>query len=312
MGAPKSNAFAFTAGHFELSLDNAKTSCYLKSIDGGFMSHSPISEQIGGEAKTIKHAAVKEIEPVSFEIGMAGSTSVLQWIQDSWNKKYQQRNGQVNHADFNMNTVFEHQFSDALITETTFPTLDGSSKDAAYLKVKFQPRAVATKMVSDGPKVVPLGDGKKQKNWLCNAFRLNIDGIDEAQFVNKIESFTIKQNVKKLQVGKHHVFELCPTKIEFPNLVCTISLAKAGSIHDWYQSYIANGKKDKAAQKSGSLEFLSPDRGKTLFRITMKHIAPFKFQILSSTANSDQIKRAKFELYVSDMELDGPGALGLE
>jgi hypothetical protein len=31
-----------------------------------------------------------------------------------------------------------------------------------------------------------------------------------------------------------------------------------------------------------------------------------------STANSDQIKRLKYELYVGEMKLDGQGALGLE
>jgi len=301
---------AYTAGHFELALDQAKSSCYLKSVDGGFMSHSAVTEQIGGDNKFIRHSAVADVEPVTFEIGMSGSTSVLKWIQDSWDKEYQQRSGQINHANFNMDTVFEHQFSDALITETTFPTLDGSSKDAAYLKVKFQPKAVATKKVS-GPKISPVG-GAKQKMWLCNAFRLNIDGIDEAMYANKIESFTIKQSVKKLFTGKFREIELCPTKIEFPNLSATIALAKADGILDWYDKYVARGKKDTDAQKGGSIEFLTPDRKQTLFRITLFNMGITKAQIQASTANADQIKRVKFELYVSDMKLDGPGALGLE
>jgi hypothetical protein len=301
---------AYTAGHFELALDNAKTTCYLKSVDGGFMTHSAVTEQIGGVPKHIKHAAVADVEPISFDIGMSGSTAVLQWIQDSWNKQYQQRSGQINHANFNMQTVFEHQFSDALITETTFPTLDGSSKEAAYLKVKFQPRAVATKKVS-GAKISPIG-GAKQKMWLCNAFKLTIDGIDDAIYTNKIESFTIKQGVKKLLVGRFRDFELCPTKIEFPTLSATIALAKADGILAWYDKYVASGQKDPKAQLSGHLDFLAPNRSDVLFRITLTKMGLLKAQIQSSTANADQIKRVKYELYVSDMKLDGPGALGLE
>jgi hypothetical protein len=304
------NKTAYTAGHFELAIDGAKTTAYLKSLDGGFMGHSVVDEPIGSETRRIKHSAVADIDPISFEIGMSGSASVLQWIQSSWNKDFQTRSGQINHANFNMEKVFEHEFSDALITETTFPALDGASKEAAYLKVKFQPKAIASKKCG-GEKLTPVGGGK-QKHWLCSAFRLNIDGIDDAKYANKIESFTIKQNVKKLYVGRHRELEIAPTKIDFPNIVGTISLEKADGILDWYNDYVVKGKKDPKAQKSGSLEFLSPDRSKTLFRITMFHMGILKASVQQSTANSDSIKRVKFELYVSDMQLDGPGALGMD
>jgi hypothetical protein len=304
------NKTAFTAGHFELSIDGAKTTAFLKSLDGGYMGHSLVDEAIGTENKRIKHSAVADVDPISFEIGMSGSASVLQWIQDSWNKQYQTRSGQINHANFNMEKVFEHEFSDALITETTFPTLDGGSKEAAYLKVKFQPKAVASKKIT-GERLTPIGGGK-QKQWLCSAFRLNIDGIDDACYANKIESFTIKQSVKKMFVGMHRELEIAPTKIDFPNLSGTISLEKADGLLDWYQQYVVKGKKDPRAQKQGSLEFLSPDRSKTLFRITLWNMGILKASMLPSTANSDQIKRVKFDIYVSEMKLDGPGALGLE
>ena len=304
------SSVAYTAGHFELSLDRAKTTSYLKSLDGGYMGHNLISESIGGENKQVKHAALADIEPVTCELGMSGSTSVLQWIQDSWNRNYQQRSGQINHANFNMDLVYEHEFSDALITETTFPTLDGSSKEAAYLKVKFQPKAVATRKVN-GPKLTPVG-GAKQKMWLCSAFRFNIDGIDDAKYTNKIESFTIKQGIKKLNVGRFREIELAPTKIEFPNLSATISLDKADGILEWYEKYVVKGHRDPKAQKSGSIEFLTPDRNEVLFRITLFNMGLLKAQMQQSTANSDTIKRVKFELYVTEMKLDGPGALGLE
>ncbi|HEY5926932.1 MAG TPA: hypothetical protein VIV11_34835, partial [Kofleriaceae bacterium] len=183
-------------------------------------------------------------------------------------------------------------------------------KEAAYLKVKFQPQAVASRKCN-GAKLTPVGGGK-QKQWLCSAFRLSIDGIDDAKFANKIESFTIKQGIKKLFTGPRRTMELSPTKIDFPPIVGTIALEKSDGFLDWYDHYIVAGQKDPKAQKSGSLEFLTPDRSKTLFRIALFNMGILKAQIAPSTANSDQIKRLKFELYVGDMKLDGPGALGLE
>lgn len=304
------NKLAYTAGHFELSLDRAKTTAYLKSVDGGYMGHSVVDEPIGAENTRIKHAAVADVEPISIEVGMAGAGSILRWIQDSWNRNYQTRSGQINHANFNMETVFEHEFSDALITETTFPTLDGASKEAAYLKVKFQPRAVASHKGKGEKLAAPFGH--KQKQWLCSAFRFEIDGIDDAIYTNKLESFTIKQSVKKAFYGNMRGIEITPTKVEFPNLSGTISLAKADGILDWYEQYIVKGKKDPRAQRSGSISFLSPDRKQVLFRIALTNVGILKAGVQQSTANSDQIKRVKFELYVGSMTLDGPGALGLD
>jgi hypothetical protein len=60
------------------------------------------------------------------------------------------------------------------------------------------------------------------------------------------------------------------------------------------------------------LEFLAPDRNKVLFRINMDQVGLLSTQMLQSTANSDQIKRVKFEVYVGQMLLDGSGALGLQ
>jgi hypothetical protein len=106
--------------------------------------------------------------------------------------------------------------------------------------------------------------------------------------------------------------EITPTKVEFPNLSGTISLAKADGILDWYEQYIVKGKKDPRAQRSGSISFLSPDRKQVLFRIALTNVGILKAGVQQSTANSDQIKRVKFELYVGSMTLDGPGALGLD
>lgn len=301
---------AYTSGHFELSIDGMKTTSYLKTIDGGFMKHSLVDEAIGSAKHHIKHAAVDDVEPISFEVGMAGAAGVLKWIQESWRGDYEARNGQITHADFNLAQVFEHHFSDALITETTFPALDGASKDPAYLKVKFQPTQVITKKKS-GPRLRPLG-GIKQKLWLCSAFRLSIDHVKDLEYTNKLESFTIKQNVKKLHVGAFRGFEQIPTKIDFPNLTGTIALEKADGILAWYEQYISKGQNDAKAQRTGAIEFLSPDRKKTLLRIKLGGVGVLDARLLQSTANSDQIKRVKFELYVSDMELELPGAFGLE
>jgi len=133
--------------------------------------------------------------------------------------------------------------------------------------------------------------------------------VADTEFANKIESFTIKQGVKALHTGVDRFPQIEPTKIEFPNIVGTIAVAKGGGMQAWYEDCIANGMSDDKSIKQGALEFLGPDKSKVLFRITLKDVGLLSYKIMPSTANSDQIKRGRFEMYVGAMELDGSGDL---
>jgi hypothetical protein len=132
------------------------------------------------------------------------------------------------------------------------------------------------------------------------------------KYTSKIESFTIKQAVKKMYTGGDRFPQIEPTSIQFPNLTGTISLRYADQLLAWHREYIQAGRKDHPAQKTGAIEFLSPDRKTTLFRINLFEIGIHFAGIESATANAEQIKRVKFELFVHRMELDGTGGLGFE
>jgi hypothetical protein len=304
-----SQSKSYTAGHFELQIDGHKTTTFLKSVDGGWAKANVIDDPNAGNSGRVKHLSTIEIEPLSFEFGLSGSTHILEWIQGSWNRKWSRRNGQISHADFNLKQTFEHEFREALITETTFPTLDGSAKEGGYLKCKIQPEYVATKITSGSQ--VSSDYSPKQKLWTPSAFRFTIDQFDGMQYANKIESFTIKQGVKKMFTGSDRFPQIEPTKIEFPNITGTIALGYADKLLKWHNDYIYSGKKDPAQQLSGSIEFLSPDRASTIFAIHLKEVGLLSASIQQATANADQIKRVKFEMFVGSMKLDGPGSLGL-
>jgi hypothetical protein len=304
---------SYTAGHFELAIDGHKSTTFLKSVDGGWTRAAVVDDPVGAGALRVKHISTVDIEPFSFEFGMTSANDVLQWIQGSWNRKWGRRNGQITHANFDLRPVYEHEFYDALIAETAFPVLDGSSKDSAYLKIKVQPERVVTKKLPGTGARLPerLGPKTAQKMWTASAFRLNIDTIDDMRFTNKIDAFTIKQGIKKSYVGADRFAQNEPTNIQFPNITGTISLEYADKLLQWHHDYVVKGKRDRQAQKTGSLEFLTPDRTKTIFAIHMYEMGLAFAGIESATANQEQIKRVKFELYVHRMELDA-GAPGFE
>jgi tail tube protein gp19 len=303
---------SYTSGHFELQIDGHASTAYLKSVEGGFVRASVIDEPIGTHNERIKHTSTVDVEPFTVDFGISGAKDVLLWIQGSWRKDWDRRNGQITHANFNLYETFEHEFYDALIQETTFPTLDGSAKEAAYIKCKIQPERVVTKKLPGSGARVDGVLSPKQKMWTPAAFRFNIDGIDDMKYTNKLESFTIKQGIKKLYTGVSRFPQIEPTNIQFPNLTGTISLQYADKLLQWHEDYINTGKHDPKAQKTGSIEFLAPDRKQTIFRINLYEVGLNFAAIESSTANAEQIKRVKFEMFVHRMELDGSGQLGFE
>jgi len=302
---------SYTAGHFELQIDGAVSTAYLKSVDGGFVKANTVEEQIGPENHRIKHVSTVQIDPITIDFGISGANDVLKWIQSSWRKDFSRRSGQITHADFDYNKTFEHEFFDALITETKFPALSGDSKDSGYIQIKLQPEHVITKKVSSQQRIQGQM-GSKQKMWTCSAFRFNIDGLDEVKYTSKIESFTITQGVKMFYTGHDRFPQVEPTKLDFPKIIGTISLEYADRLHDWYNKYLHKGQADTSAQKTGSLEFLAPDKKTVIFRINLYEVGLQHLQVQQSTANTDQIKRVRFELYVGRMDLDGAGQLGME
>lgn len=294
---------AYAAGFFELQIDGHDKTMYLKSVEGGFVKGTLVDEAIGPDNARIKHMSTVEVDPISFEYSVAGSKHVIQWISDSWNKTWNTRSGQITHATFNGKTTFEHEFHDALITEASFPTLDGSSKEPAYLKVKIQPQRIVTRTVNQSANTKG-GATKIHKAWLPSSFRFTLNGIEGLEYTNKIEGFTIKQGVKKFFTGAERLPQIEPTKIEYPNISGTISLDKAGSLLDWYDQYVVKGRRDNPTwQKHGMIEFLSPDRGETLFSIILDQVGILQAQIEAVKAGAEAIKRVKFELYVGHMEM---------
>ncbi|HEU4731948.1 MAG TPA: hypothetical protein VFT22_28830, partial [Kofleriaceae bacterium] len=188
--------------------------------------------------------------------------------------------------------------------------LDGASKEGGYIKCKIQPERVVTKKLPGTGQRIDGNLSAKQKLWTPAAFRFNIDGIDDMRFTNKLESFTIKQGIKKLYTGATRFPQLEPTNIQFPNLTGTISLQYADKLLQWHHDYVESGKQDPRAQRTGSIEFLSPDRKQTIFRINLYEVGLHFAAIEASTAQAEQIKRVKFEMYVHRMEIDGSGRLG--
>jgi hypothetical protein len=140
-----------------------------------------------------------------------------------------------------MKEVLQTHFSEALITETTFPTLDGSSKEMATLKVKMQPEAVEFANGSNNRVHASSRHHERQKLWPASAFAFELHNVD-VRHTTKIDSFTVKQGIKSYSTGRARFPHWEPTKLTFPDLSIYVPLAYADSLLDWYQRSMKGGK----------------------------------------------------------------------
>ena len=295
---------AYSAGHFGLSIDGHKVSAYIRSVEGGFSKANVVDEAVGPDNLHVKHLSTREVDPISVEMGLSGCRQVLEWISDSWNRRFSRRSGQVVHADFNHFGKFEHEFTDALIQETTFSALDGRTKETGYLKVKFLPEAVKSK-ASNTPRIVTGATGD-QKMWHDSKFRLRLDGVDTSKAA-KLDPFTIKQGVKAMHTGRELFPQIEPTKIEFPDISVYMALEYSNSIMAWYDQMVRAGGRDPSLEKTGAIEYLDPKLS-TIFTIKLSNVGVKNFTIPRARGKEEEIKRAKIDLYVGSMSLEpGPG-----
>jgi hypothetical protein len=208
------------------------------------------------------------------------------------------KDGSIVAADFNAEAKQKREFFQALITETQIPACDASSKEPAYLTIRFAPEYTRTVKASGK---VAVNEAKGQKQWLPSNFKLEIDGLDCTR-VNKIDSFTIKQSIVESPVGEDRDYEKEPSHTEFPNLRITFGAASGESWTDWFKDFLINGNNGQENEKSGTLTFLSPNRQDMLAKIDFFGMGIFKLEDGVFDPVNEPSATMRAELYVERME----------
>ncbi len=303
MGAMPSPAVqrSYAGRYFQLMLDGSEPAGFVKSVEYGGIKGELLAQPVGGQPWKVKHIHNPTIEPVTIQIGMSMSKDFFEWVAKSWSGQVERRNGSIITYDANMQPVYEYQFKEALILETQVPALDASSKEAAFLTVKFQPEEAEHKWAPGGGYVQARVPGK-QKLWSPANFRLEIDGL-EVKRVTKIDGFTVKQNVKPMSCGPDWMYQLEPTSLEYPNLSVTFAMVSAKPWFDWHKQFVVDGDNGPANEKTGAITFLSPDLGEELLTIDLKAVGIVNIALEKSEApGNGQIRRVKAELYCEEMQ----------
>ena len=293
---------SYVAGNFFLNLDGQNCG-FVKSVAGGGATADVINEKMGADHVVRKHLGGVKYEELVIDFGFSMKAPVYDWIAKSWEMNYQRKNGSIVGCDYKLEAKTEREFFNGLITETAFPALDASSKQAAYITLKVAPEYTKAKKAS-GKAEAPGAKGQ-QKLLLPSNFRLEIAGLDASR-VSKIDAFSVKQSVTEDFAGELRDYQKEPGKLEFPNLKITLSQASSQPWFDWFEDFVIKGNCSEDKEKTGTIFFLSPNRKETLASIELQNLGIFRLSEDAAEAQSEQIKRVTAELYCERMKFHPP------
>src|SRR4051812_33399528 len=297
-------ARGFATTNFALELDGVLIGM-LKKSEGGASVAEIVIEKVQDYFPK-KHLANFKYDDFTLQIGFTMNKVVYDWINASWTGQAQHKNGAIHAGDAHQDEKSKRSFQSALITETTIPACDGSSKDAGYIELSFAPDSALT---SPSSGKLPSVSGK-QKQWLASNFRLEIDGLDCTK-VSKIDAFTIKQSFVTNPIGEQRDFQREPGKLEFPNLRVTLAAISGQTWATFFESFVLQGNSGDDKEKNGTLTFLDGNRTTELGKINFFNLGIFKLSDDTTSADrGDAIRRLVAELYCERMELHIPPGSG--
>jgi hypothetical protein len=291
---------SYVAGRFACDLDGQVVG-FVKSVSGGVARGEVVTHNLGTSNVQKKHLATIVYEPFTVEFGMGMSKGFYDWIAQSFRMEHARKSGEIISADFDYKAQASRVFYDALITEVTCPALDGSSKEPAYMTLKFEPETI--RFEKRGGERIQGKIGPAQKQWLCSNFRIEIGDLP-CQRVSKCDSFTWKQGIVKDEVGTVRDCQKEPAKIEVPNLKLSISMADYEPWWAWYKSFVIDGKCGESDEVTGAITFLGPDMSQELARVELLNVGIFSLEAGKAEANNEEVSRFDVELYVEDMKFE--------
>lgn len=257
---------------------------FVTSAEGGDISAPVVRETAGGGPFVRKHLGRAAPEEIRLRFGLALTKPVYEWLEAGWLGKAERRNGSLVGLDAKLEKRTELLFKDAALTATTVPAMDATAKAACALTARVQPRSTSRHAASGK---VSVAQPKAQAQWLASNFRLEIEGLDCTR-VSKIDAFTIPGP----EAGA----------VDFPDLRITLADANANTWFDWHEAFVVKG--ETAAEKSGSLIFLSPDLKGELGRVRFFNLGIHRLAAASAAERgTSTIRHLVAGLYCERMEL---------
>jgi len=291
---------SYAAAHFALELDGKDTVGLFRSIEGGGIRADVMTYQLGPNYDRWRQLGKPKFEDIKLQVGMAMSQVFYNWIAKFFAGEAERRTGAIVAADFYYKERARRDFSEAIIKELTFPKLDATDKNPAYMTVSLAVEDIVFKKGTGKALDAPKGFDK-QKLWTAANFIFKLDGFDCCKRVTKIDSFTVKQNIIEHNMGGRRSPIKTPSAIEFPNIAFYLPEADAHPFMEHAMARISKG--NVPGRLHGSLETFDHDH-RTLCTLTFDGADVVAVTPDRSDSTTEDIKMVKVEIYTESMKFE--------
>lgn len=299
---------AYTAGRFGMEMDG-QFAGWIESAAGG----QAVLDQVETAPRQIGQIQSKQMPELKYEdltvnCGTGMSRDFYEWIKANLEKQFVRKNCALVSCDFNYKLRSRMELFNASLTEVAFPACDASSKDAAKMTVRLAPES--TRMTTGKAASTYQGAPKfqaVQKKWLPSNFRLKIDGLD-CSHVRKIEGITAKFPSSANQVGVARLSSATATPPSVSNLM--VSAPESREFFQWYEDFVVKGNSGQGKEKSGTLDYLSPDLRESIFSLSFHNLRILKLVASPLQPGNGSSRLVTAEMNCSDVGFSyGPAAL---
>jgi phage tail-like protein len=268
-----------------------------RSIEGGGIKADVMTYQNGGTYDRWRQLGKPKFEDIKLQIGMAMSEPFYKWIEEFFSGTPSRKNGAIIAADFYYKERARREFSDAMIKELTFPKLDGTDKNTAYMNVALGVEDIKF-IQGKGTELTQNAGGDEQKAWKACNFVFSMDGFDCCKRVTKVDSFTVKQNLLEYASGGRRSVSKTPSAIDFPQISFYLPESDAQPLFDHFKKRGVDG--EVPGRLHGQLETYDNEKA-TAFVLQFMNADILNVQPDKSDASTEEIKQVKVDLYVETM-----------
>ena len=290
----------YNAGHFALVLDGEETTL-LNSVTGGDIWAEVITSSPRGTGESPpKHIGSPHYDPIVMTVGMSMGKGLQEWIQAFLAGSATRKNGAIIAADFDYKEQRQITFHNAIITSITFPALDGSSKDAAYLTITIQPEYI---VASPGSGQQLKASLSKAKNWRVSNFTFKLANLP-CDRVSQISSLIVKSSLTEEDLGIVREPVRYPGRLEFPDIVITLAAVDLAQWEAWFESFVIKGHNSQGEELSGSITYLSPNLKTELGQVQLDHVGIYALTTFPVSGGQNTIDRYQAKLYCNDLKFE--------
>lgn len=265
---------------------------WIWSAEGG-VATADVTETRSRDAATVKkQLGQPKFEDLVLVCGAGLSQPFYAWIKSFIAGSAPARSGAIIYFDSAGSEISRLSFTNARIAEVAFPALDATSEDTAAMTVRLTPES--TRRTRDRAGRIVTFDAAMGPRWPVNHFRLSLDGLAETA----ARTLWIDGIVAKAR---------SPSGLDISDLVLTFPSAAATPIEQWFDEFVLKGNHSDAMEKSGRLEFLSPDQPGPLFTLSFEHLGIFRLEPAVFDTGTRMLHPVQARMYCEAMRFDaGP------